>query len=279
MKNLIRKPFFMKLRRTLKLSLDFGIMPSSAELSYYLLFSVFPMLIAISSALALLRINIGDISFLEVIVPHAVLEFVSEYMERSFGSNSLWFLFLGTYLTLFSGSQYIASVRQKLRAISGTAEKTFVYERLTAIIYSVLVLFLFFITLVFSFAGREFLNFLAEYFRITEFASSIWLVVRFVIIGAVAFFATAGLFRSTFGKGERKPSDYLIGSITVMLLWVVCSWAFSFFIDSFADYSVIYGSLSTVIVLLLWLYLTNLVLLFGGVVNFVFKIDEKNETD
>lgn len=260
-----------KLHRIVRLSLDHGIMSHSAELSYYLLFSVFPMLIVVNSSMTLLNINAGDIGFLETVMPHTVLNFLEEYTSRSYGSHTYGYLFMGVFLTLLSGSQYIASVRGKLRRICGVSKKRYISERMTAVLYAVVVMLLFFVTLVLSLAGKAFLGFIADYFSITRMFSTTWLVLRFAIIGACAFFVTAGLLRSTFSCEERQHFSYTTASAVVMLLWVICSGAFSFYIDNFADYSVIYGSLGTVIVLLLWLYLTNLVLLLGSVVGVVVR--------
>ncbi len=49
--------------------------------------------------------------------------------------------------------------------------------------------------------------------------------------------------------------------------WLVVTYAFSFYINNFANYSATYGSIGGVIILMLWLYFTGIILIFGGVLN------------
>ena len=253
-------------KRSAAVLISNGIPDSAAELSYYLLFSFFPILLTVNSVLGLFRINVGNLSFLELLVPHAVLNFITDYTERSFGGGSMWFLFLGVYLSLWSGSKYIASLLQKLKSISGAEnEGSLIRERLYAVLYATIFLVLSIVSIMFSVAGHQFFNYIMEKLSLDGSFPDMWLTLRFIIIGAVAYFAAVGILRLSTSRHNR--SMCYPGAIAVTVLWVVCSLAFSFYIDRIADFSVIYGSIATVIVLLLWLYITNTVILLGGTVN------------
>ena len=258
------------LKRAVSLSVSHGIFDYAAELSYYLLFSFFPILLTVNSVLGLFRINVGNLSFLELLIPHAVLKFITDYTERSFDGKSMWFLFLGIYLSLWSGSKYIASLLKKLGSISGAEnEGSLIRERLYAVMYALAFLVLSILSIMFSVAGHEFVNYIVERLSLSGALQEIWLTLRFIIIGAAAYFAAVGILRLSSARHSR--SKCYPGAIAVTLLWVVCSLCFSFYIDRIADFSVIYGSIATVIVLMLWLYITNTVILLGGTVNRVLE--------
>ncbi|UZM99062.1 YihY/virulence factor BrkB family protein [Lysinibacillus sp. MHQ-1] len=57
------------------------------------------------------------------------------------------------------------------------------------------------------------------------------------------------------------------GAMFATLAWLVVTYAFSFYINNFANYSATYGSIGGVIILMLWLYFTGIILIFGGVLN------------
>ena len=135
--------------------------------------------------------------------------------------------------------------------------------------YALAFLVLSILSIMFSVAGHEFVNYIVERLSLSGALQEIWLTLRFIIIGAVAYFAAVGILRLSSARHSR--SKCYPGAIAVTLLWVVCSLCFSFYIDRIADFSVIYGSIATVIVLMLWLYITNTVILLGGTVNRVLE--------
>lgn len=75
----------------------------------------------------------------------------------------MWFLFLGVYLSLWSGSKYIASLLQKLKSISGAEnEGSLIRERLYAVLYATIFLVLSIVSIMFSVAGHQFFNYIME---------------------------------------------------------------------------------------------------------------------
>ena len=71
---------------------------------------------------------------------------------------------------------------------------------------------------------------------------------------------------------EHQPIKKLLpGIIAALVSWMIVSIGFSFYVENFANYSVIYGTLGTVIVLLMWLYITAIILIMGAELNAVLK--------
>lgn len=84
-------------------------------------------------------------------------------------------------------------------------------------------------------------------------------------LGLAIFYRTA----VRYPEGVRRR--VWIGTLVALLLWAVVSWAFGTYVRTIAHYAVFYGSLATVAVILLWLYLTSLALLVGAEVNAVLE--------
>ncbi len=64
----------------------------------------------------------------------------------------------------------------------------------------------------------------------------------------------------------------MAGALFSLTLWLLISLIFSFYVDNLGNYSVLYGSLGAIIVLMLWLYLTSIVILLGTLVNHILMV-------
>jgi len=84
------------------------------------------------------------------------------------------------------------------------------------------------------------------------------------VILALVVVAVAILYHSTPNVRQPKFRWISVGAFVAIVVWVVASVAFGFYVSSFGSYDKTYGSLAGVIVLLLWLWITNLALLFGA---------------
>lgn len=73
-------------------------------------------------------------------------------------------------------------------------------------------------------------------------------------------------------------SEAIPGAVFVTLGWITVSLAFSFYVNNFANYSRIYGSLATIFVLMTWLYISSIIIIIGGEINSVLGI-RKDQLD
>jgi membrane protein len=92
-------------------------------------------------------------------------------------------------------------------------------------------------------------------------------VVRWVGLVVVMVVALALLYRVGPDRDSPRFSWVSQGAITATVLWVIASVGFSFYVDNFGSYGETYGSLAGVIVLLLWLWITAVVVLLGAEIN------------
>lgn len=95
---------------------------------------------------------------------------------------------------------------------------------------------------------------------------TIWQYLRFIPVGMLMFAALGTLYAASLDK--RQPWNEMLPGITVALVsWIVVSIGFSVYVENFANYSVIYGTLGAVVVLLMWLYMTAVILILGTELN------------
>jgi membrane protein len=92
----------------------------------------------------------------------------------------------------------------------------------------------------------------------------VWNIAKWPVMLAVVVLIVALLYYATPNVKQPKFKWISVGALVAILTWVLASAAFGFYIANFSSYNKTYGSLAGVIVFLLWLWITNLALLFGA---------------
>ena len=93
-------------------------------------------------------------------------------------------------------------------------------------------------------------------------------------------FITFSLIYKYLPNKRLKPKNIRVGAIFATIGWVLTSLVFSFYVNNFAHYEKVYGSLGGMVILIIWLYISTLVILIGGELNAIssyFETKDKNE--
>ena len=239
-----------------------------AALAYYLLFMLFPFLIFLSSLLGLLDLDVSGITgALNNLLPAGVLEVVETYLSyvsRTSSTAMLWFgLIFSIYFPMRAADCLMYAVR---RAYHLPRPKNQALYTVKVLLYTVFLLVTIALTLALATVGRAALQFLSRFFVLPEAFIDLWSDLRFLILGGVMFAAVGLLYAAA--QDSRQPARSIVpGTLAALLAWMLVSAGFSFYVENFANYSVIYGALGTIIVLMMWLNLTAVVLIMGAEVN------------
>lgn len=260
--------------RVVRNVMDHNVMRNGASLAYYLLFALFPMLIFISNVLGMLDLNVATITTaMSRILPGDIVNLIGTYLEyvaENSSSTLMWF-------------SLVFSIIFPMRAVSGLMDdvrtayqlgkpKGRISYTIRQLIYTVLLIVVIGLTLLFSTVGQRVLNFLLDLIPDTgEIPVSRWMLTgwqyfRFLLVGVLMFAALGVLY--ALPQDHRQPvRDILPGVGVALVAWLLVSIIFSFYVENFASYSVIYGTLGAVIVLLMWLYITAVILILGAEFN------------
>ena len=127
------------------------------------------------------------------------------------------------------------------------------------------------LTLLLSTLGKHVLSYInyllpENVMRFSDYFLGIWQYLRFVPIGLLMFAALGTLYAVALDK--KQPAKSLRpGIVFAMIAWMIVSVGFSFYVENFANFSVVYGTLGAVVVLLMWLYMTAVILIMGAELN------------
>jgi len=240
----------------------------SAAMSYYMFFATFPILIFTSSLLGVLQFETGEVLELAAaVLPAAVVELCREYLAyvtQTANRTLLWFsLVFSVYFPMRAANCLMRGVR-KAYGTSNAVGIVRHYFRL--FVYALGLGGMLAVALVFSLAGKKLLLLVFQNKQFPLYLIGLWHYLRFVIL-ALFLFAAIGAFYALAQEIPRWGRKVFPGTVLALAAWVLLSLGFSFYVENLSNYSVIYGALGAVIVLLMWLYYSAAALLLGAEFN------------
>lgn len=284
-----KKVFVPTLRLLVKSFFDHNVGKNAAALAYYLLFALFPLLIFLSNLLGLLDLNIAAITqVLQQFMPKDVVGIIESYLEYVSQTSSHSLLWFALIFSIWFPMRAIKGLMDDVRlAYHLDKPKNQFGYLLRQLLYTIVFLFVMGLTLLLSTFGKHvlgYINYLLpdNVLQFSDYFLGIWQYLRFVPIGMLMFAALGTLYAASLDK--RQPAKSLRPGIAfAMVAWMLVSVGFSFYVENFANYSVIYGTLGAVVVLLMWLYMTAVILIMGAELNAILfhtcSSKEKNNSE
>ena len=256
------------LTKTIERYIVHGVAQEAAALAYYLLFMIFPLMIFLSSLLGLLDLDISSImEALAHLLPAGVVELAGSYLVYVSETSSramLWFgLIFTIYFPMRAADCLMTAVR---KAYHLPRPKNQILYTAKVLLYTVFLLVSIALAVALATVGRAALEFVGRFLIVPAAFIDLWTDLRFLVLGGVMFAAVGLLYAAA--QDSRQPVRNIVpGTLAALVGWMVVSAAFSFYVENFANYTVIYGALGTVIVLMMWLNLTALMLIMGAEIN------------
>lgn len=241
---------------------------ASAGLAYFLLLTLFPLLICVNAFLGLLHLDSAQVyALVESIVPEAGLDTIEAYLSYISGNQSGGLLFAGVVAVFTSASAAFRTMMNALAAVYEGKPLRGVRGILVSILFPVGLLLTIYISIGVIVTGDWLAVWLGHYFDVLHFFT-IWRSLRFWLLFLVFFLFL--LLMSRLAAPRGTPSAPLLGGSALSACALVASSAlFSAFISYSTRYSLVYGSLMSVVVMMLWLYLCGNILLAGNVLSWV----------
>jgi len=275
------------LRQTLRLLFtnlfEHNVGKSAAALAYYLLFALFPLLIFASNLLGLLDLDVGAVTkTLSHFMPKDVVGLVENYLDYVSHTSSKTLLWFALVFSIWFPMRAVKGLMLDVRkAYHLSNPKKLISYEIRQLIYTVVFLIVIALTLFLSTMGENILSFIFEFFpknapKISGYLLNIWQYIRFIPAGILMFVALGTLYAMSMDE-KQKFRTFLPGITLALFGWMIVSIGFSFYVENFASYSIIYGTLGTVIILMVWLYMTSLILIIGAELNAALKTIRQSE--
>lgn len=242
------------------------------QLTYFLILSIFPFLIFFLNILSYTSIAREEVlDNLLIVLPIEAQIMIKNIVTEIIGSSSDTLLSLGIILTIWTGSLGITAI---IRAVNRAydVEKKRPYWKLKglSIIFTIVLALLIIIVLSMLVFGEVIGNKIFGRFGATFIFHHIWEFLRIIIpfTSMIIIFALIYKLSPTPEEGLNiKFSQALPGAIFTTTGWILASMVFSYYVNNFGNYSKTYGSLGGIIILLVWLYITSIMIILGGEIN------------
>jgi membrane protein len=252
---------------------DHDLLARAAQLSYYFLLALFPLLIFLVTLLGYFaaagsQLRDSLLAYLPTVMPYSAVTLVYATIEEvtaKRGGGTLWFSLLAALWVASSGMGAISdtlNVAYNVRETRPWWKVRLISVGLTAGL-AVLIL----VALAIVLYGGKIGDAVADSvgygsaFRVT------WRLVQWPIMLAFVFLTFDLIYYFAPNRRRRGWQWATPGAITAVMLWLLISFSLRIYLHFFNTYTVTYGSLSALIVLMLWFYLTGMAVLIGGEIN------------
>jgi membrane protein len=260
------------LRRTIKEVWDDGVLGLSAQAAYSFFFSLFPILLFLAPLFSLIgnkREFVGRIlgRLESTLPPEAYLLLSNVVRDVVFSEKAPGLMSVGIILAAFSGSAVLDTLMGALNAAYDARDpRPFWKKRLIAMGFTVVAgIVIGFSTLVLV-AGHSIIDFAARFARIPGDTAQVWEIAQYPgALGLLTGFIWLLFYFLPYVK--QKKSHVLAGSLFTVVLWVIITLIFRWYVTNFGSYNRTYGTIGGVIILLTWMYWTMVAFLAGGELN------------
>ena len=240
----------------------------AAYAAYFILLSVFPAIMLLIAILQFTSISANALEILiKGLVPDSLGELV-EYMVRElFAGDSMAVLSVSAVTALWMSSKGVYSLHRGLNKVYNQGiKRNGIVVRLECALFTLLLLVALVATVVLLALRKDLLlSMEMERGRLIEILSRL-LTFRLPITFVLLTLLFTGLY-CVFPHRRERFRDSLPGAAAAAGLWIVFTRLFTLYVEKLGNYSLYYGSLSTIAVAMLWLYVCMLILFCGGMLN------------
>ena len=245
----------------------------AAQLSYYFLLALFPLLLFLITLLGYFaqagsQLRNTLLVYLATVMPRSAVQLVHTTLDEISSSKGGGKLSFGLVAALWAASTGMGAITQTLNIAYHVKEtRSWWKVRFVSILLTIALSILIVVALAIVLYGGRIGDAFAVYLGFSRAFNITWKILQWPI---ALFFLLLGFnliyyFAPDLRRRNRKWSTP--GAAVAVALWLLISFGFRIYLHFFNNYSLTYGSLGALIVLLLWFYLTGSVILIGGEIN------------
>lgn len=242
----------------------------AASLTYYAVLSLFPALIALVSLLGVFGQGKQSadtlLTILSSVAPTAALDVIRGPIQQFSTSPSAGFaLVVGIGVAIWSASGYVGAFSRAMNRIYEIDEgRSFLKLKPTQLLVTVIgIVLLLVVVLILALSGPV-ADAVGTALGLGQTVQVVWSIAKWPVLAAAVVLLIAVLYYFTPNVCQPKFRWMSLGALLALVAIVIASVGFGFYVSTFSNYAKTYGSLAGIVIFLLWLWLTNLALLFGA---------------
>jgi len=261
-------------KRTLRSFYDDQMTHHAAALTYYALMSLFPAVLLALSLLGLLgqypETYNAIIGYLREVAPESVVDPLDRSLRGALQNKgtAATALVISVAVALYGTTGALEAARRALNVVFEVdGGRGFLRRKGIDVASTFVLMALVLVSLVLAFVGGRFAEDLLGFIGMGSTAAGVWNLARWPGAVATAMLVFAYIYYVTPDVHQRAFRWVTPGAAVGVLLWLVASFGLSTYVSKVADIGAIYGTFAGAIVLVVWLWLTNVALLLGAELN------------
>lgn len=266
------KIFYYDIRKFSKqLTLD-HVNAYAAQSSFFIIIAIFPLLMLILTLIRYTPVTEQDlIKSALAIMPDTLDPLIEQIIGEMYSQSNFAILSITAVTALWSASKGILAVIRGLNSVFGIDEKrNYFHLRLVASFYTIILLILIVLSLGFMVFGNSVLRIFSQNMPLLYELAEFIISLRGFYIPIIFTIAFVYVYRIVPIR-QFNFFDYLPGALFTSLGWIIFSYVYAIYVDNFSSSTYIYGSLTTVVLLMLWVYICMYILFMGAEINMQFK--------
>lgn len=238
----------------------------ASSVAFFVFLAIFPSVLLVFSIIPFTPLTqTGVLTFLAKVLPDALDNMTVNIIGQLYG-NSPAIASVTAILLVWSSAKGFQGIKSGLNALNGEAEmRNFILLRLRAIMYGII----FSLTLVIAVALLVFLNYIYDLLQIYFGFQISWLDYlinfRFLFQWILCAFVLTFVYAWVPDK-KSNPKRQWKGALFTGTTWTLFNWAFNYYLSHWSSFN-IYGSMATVVILLIWIYTLSFLFMYGGIIN------------
>ena len=240
----------------------------AAQLAYYFMLSLFPLLIFLLTLIPLMNIDQSTITnMIEQNAPGQTSELITGIIEDVMKNSGGGILSFGLLMTLWTASNGMTALMNAFNVAYDVEDnRNAIVAKLLSVLFTVIMISVLLLSLVLIVFGKQIGDLLFGVVGLNDQFTWVWNLVRGVLPVIVIFIVFSMLY---FIAPNLKVTWKSIwpGALFATIVWLGATYLFGFYVSNFGSYSKTYGSIAGVIILMLWLYLTGVIIILGAQIN------------
>lgn len=261
--------FFKAMKRAGKEFGDDDMATYSAAVAYQVFFSLFPFIIFLVALLGVLQLQ-AVFDFIlkqsETVMPSSAFTMIESIVKNIQSSSSGGIMSVGVIVALWSASGGVRMLMHSMNVAYDVEDRPAWKKFPLSVLYALLLAVLLITSATLLFMGPSLVEPIVSAVGLGSIFTTVWTYARIPVAILLVMFSV-GLIYWLFPNYKQPFRFVTPGALIAVIVWILASLAFSFYVANFSSYSATYGALASVIVLLLYFFITALILLFGAEIN------------
>lgn len=249
----------------------------SAQLAYFFLLSLFPFLLFLVTLLGYLPLESDAVlGFLDTYLPEEVSSMLESNLTNLLNNQSGGLLSISIIGAIWTASKGVNALTLAFnKAYNVEEDRSFIVSRALSIGLTIALVLTIAVALLLPIFGKAIGEFVFSFVNLSDGFVQVWNTLRWTLSSVILFIVLYVLYTLAPNKKVNLREAFW-GVIFATFSWQIVSLGFSYYVSTLGNFSATYGSLGTVIVLMLWFYLSGIIIMLGGIINAVL-IKKHNE--